>query len=432
MYPGGDVPNGGGDPLAGDVPRVRRIGAVRQQRARLRGRQRRRRRDAEGRDEGGHGHGLVLRARVRYDDRVAELLDALLLHVGQDRREGLEAEPELVRRPVLSTSSTRSTIMCSPRRSDSPRQRATSRSRTHRAKGRRGRRPRTPPRRREHGQRVPRRRSRQQRELLHPARRRARHHADVPAAAAPVGSRHPARRLGQRGRDRVSRVRPRVVQPTGHDPRRHPRAERAAVGIDGRGLGRLVRGRLHRQPGLVHRHAGQRGRDRVPVFRRRRGVVPDLRGRLPGGCGAENCPVDGIGTGPGGYTYADFGDIIGQPEVHADGEIWLQTLWQLREELGSAVMESLVTRGMELSPPEPSFLDMRERDPASGRGRLRRSAPDAALDDVRQRGMGYYAAAADGSDVNPVADFETPRTARSTRAERSPGPSRTPCRAARS
>ncbi len=41
-------------------------------------------------------------------------------------------------------------------------------------------------------------------------------------------------------------------------PGRHPRPERPAIGIDGRGLGRLVRGRLHRQPGLVHRHAGQR------------------------------------------------------------------------------------------------------------------------------------------------------------------------------
>src|SRR5204862_1405366 len=65
------------------------------------------------------------------------------------------------------------------------------------------------------------------------------------------------------------------------------------------------------------------------------------------------------GAGPGGYTYGDFGDIAGGPEVHSDGEIWLETLWQIRQALGPAVAEALVTRGMELSPPGPSYLDMR-------------------------------------------------------------------------
>ena len=51
----------------------------------------------------------------------------------------------------------------------------------------------------------------------------------------------------------------------------------------------------------------------------------------PVGVAATNCPVDGFGSGPGGYTYADYGNIVGQPEVHADGEIWVQTLWEMRE-----------------------------------------------------------------------------------------------------
>ena len=45
--------------------------------------------------------------------------------------------------------------------------------------------------------------------------------------------------------------------------------------------------------------------------------------------------------------------------MHADGEIWGETLWDLREALGSKLAESLVTRAMELSPANPSFLDMR-------------------------------------------------------------------------
>ena len=54
---------------------------------------------------------------------------------------------------------------------------------------------------------------------------------------------------------------------------------------------------------------------------------------------AIDCPVGALGrgparrrarAGPGGFTYGDFGRIAAAPEVHADGEIWAQTLWDLR------------------------------------------------------------------------------------------------------
>src|SRR5439155_227115 len=46
----------------------------------------------------------------------------------------------------------------------------------------------------------------------------------------------------------------------------------------------------------------------------------------PVGTTSPKCPGT-PGAGPGGYTYGDFGHIIGIPEVHADGEIWGETLW---------------------------------------------------------------------------------------------------------
>ena len=49
----------------------------------------------------------------------------------------------------------------------------------------------------------------------------------------------------------------------------------------------------------------------------------------PVGTTSAKCPGT-PGTAPGGYTYGDFGKILGQPEVHADGEIWGETLWDLR------------------------------------------------------------------------------------------------------
>jgi extracellular elastinolytic metalloproteinase len=127
----------------------------------------------------------------------------------------------------------------------------------------------------------------------------------------------------------------------------------------------------------------------------------------PVGSPSPNCP----GTpdaGPGGYTYGDFGLIGGGPEVHADGEIWVETLWDLRRDLGRNTTEELVTRGMELSPPSPSYLDMRnailQADLVANGG-----ANEAAIWNVfANRGMGYFASSLGGGDVHPVEDFSPP------------------------
>jgi extracellular elastinolytic metalloproteinase len=113
-------------------------------------------------------------------------------------------------------------------------------------------------------------------------------------------------------------------------------------------------------------------------------------------------------AGPGGYTYGDYTKIAGGPEVHADGEIWGQTLWDLRDALGQNLTESLVTRAMELSPSNPSMLD--ERDSIL--------LADATLKGGRHlntiwkvfahRGMGFFAGALDGNDISPGEDFSTP------------------------
>jgi extracellular elastinolytic metalloproteinase len=126
------------------------------------------------------------------------------------------------------------------------------------------------------------------------------------------------------------------------------------------------------------------------------------------GAPATVCP--GTATaGPGGYTYGDLGRISRRgPEVHADGEIWAQTLWDLRTALGSKLSESLVTRAMELSPADPSYLDMRNSiliaDRVVAGGRHRRDIWKV----FAHRGMGFFAATVDGSDTAPVEDFSTP------------------------
>lgn len=128
----------------------------------------------------------------------------------------------------------------------------------------------------------------------------------------------------------------------------------------------------------------------------------------PVGSTSPACPGT-PGAGPGGYTYGDFGKIYAKgPETHADGEIWSETLWDLRAKLGSGTTESLVTRAMELSPADPTFLDQRnailQADTVVNDGRNR-----AAIWEVfAHRGMGWFAAALNGDDTRPDEDFSLP------------------------
>jgi hypothetical protein len=121
----------------------------------------------------------------------------------------------------------------------------------------------------------------------------------------------------------------------------------------------------------------------------------------------SRCPGGATGHA-GGYTYADYGKVVGVPEVHADGEIWGQTLWSLRDKVGSRVASSLVTRAMELAPTNPSFLDMRNAlliaDTAHFKGQHR----NKIWATFASRGMGFYAGSLGGNDTTPAADKHNP------------------------
>jgi extracellular elastinolytic metalloproteinase len=127
----------------------------------------------------------------------------------------------------------------------------------------------------------------------------------------------------------------------------------------------------------------------------------------PVAVGTPACP--GAGTaGPSGYTYGDFGNIAGGPEVHADGEIWGETLWDLRTEVGSAVAEALVTGGMRGSPPEPTFLDARDAIMDADVALFGGHHMAALWRVFARRGMGTDAATTGSGDTNPHEGFAKP------------------------
>jgi hypothetical protein len=121
----------------------------------------------------------------------------------------------------------------------------------------------------------------------------------------------------------------------------------------------------------------------------------------------------------GGYTYADFARVAGFPEIHADGEIWTQTMWQLRQVLiarlgavtGTDHVRRLLTNAMRLVPDNPSYLDLR-----NGVLEAAAASPDPGdADDVwsvfAERGMGYFASTTGTADVEPIADASPPPAA---------------------
>ena len=156
-----------------------------------------------------------------------------------------------------------------------------------------------------------------------------------------------------------------------------------------------------------------------------RSRTPCARSRSTARSSSGDTPSDACpGTdeaGPGGYTYADFGKIIGFAEVHTDGEIWGETLWDLRSELiaaadgdvasGSDTVEALVTGGLRLSPPNPSFLDSATR---SCRRTRRSSAARTMTSSGRSSRTAAWATSPstpDATDSDPVADFSLPPSA---------------------
>lgn len=143
------------------------------------------------------------------------------------------------------------------------------------------------------------------------------------------------------------------------------------------------------------------------------GAGADLARTEPLDCakGSTSPLCDGGRSGhTGGYTYADYGDVLGVPEVHGDGEIWSQTLWDLRTAVGSPVARSLVTRAMELAPGDPSFLDMRNAillaDTAVFDGAHRATVWHV----FARRGMGFFAGSLGGGDTAPAHDGNVPPT----------------------
>ncbi|HUR85943.1 MAG TPA: M36 family metallopeptidase [Solirubrobacteraceae bacterium] len=127
-----------------------------------------------------------------------------------------------------------------------------------------------------------------------------------------------------------------------------------------------------------------------------------------------DCPVGGgcpgtAGAGGGGFTLGDLGKIsTPADEVHDNGEIWLETLWDVRELLGSTGAEEVVTEGLRLSPNNPSLLEARDAIIQADRVANAGVNYDELWRVFAARGMGYSARTSSSSALSATESFDLP------------------------
>ncbi len=115
-------------------------------------------------------------------------------------------------------------------------------------------------------------------------------------------------------------------------------------------------------------------------------------------------------------TFSQLGRVIRFPEVHADGEIWFEALWEVRANLirqlgekeGRRRVRLLVLDGMKLSPPRPSMVDMRDAILLADQVDFKGASQSQIWAGFAKRGLGVLAHASGPDTTHIAASFDTP------------------------
>ena len=111
-------------------------------------------------------------------------------------------------------------------------------------------------------------------------------------------------------------------------------------------------------------------------------------------------------TVPAAAVHDSYADVCATGcAVHADGEVWAATLWDLRTQLGAPVTDRLVLNGMKFTPTRPSFLNARDGILQADQN-LNAGANRCAIWTVFARhGMGVSAVGNDGTTHTAASDL---------------------------
>ena len=115
-------------------------------------------------------------------------------------------------------------------------------------------------------------------------------------------------------------------------------------------------------------------------------------------------------------TYADLGKVISFAEVHADGEIWMAALWDVRaalikqfgEKEGRRRARVLLLDGMKFMPPSSTMIDARDAILLADRVDFKGASQDQLWAAFAKRGMGATAYSFSGNSVHIRASYDLP------------------------
>jgi hypothetical protein len=115
-------------------------------------------------------------------------------------------------------------------------------------------------------------------------------------------------------------------------------------------------------------------------------------------------------------TYANLGHVKTAPEVHADGEIWMEALWEIRANLiaqfgeheGRERVRQLVIDGMKLAVPTASMVDMRDAILLADRVDYGGESQSQLWAGFAKRGLGALAYSDGGFTVHVLSSFDLP------------------------
>lgn len=123
-------------------------------------------------------------------------------------------------------------------------------------------------------------------------------------------------------------------------------------------------------------------------------------------------------------NYSNFGYGPRGVEAHADGELWVATLWSLREGLeardsgtGAAYLAQLAVDALPVAGPGPTLIDMRDALLVADAIRSGGAHREPMWRVFARRGLGASARAVDAADVHPHAAFDHPDPPRNSRLQ---------------
>jgi len=119
-------------------------------------------------------------------------------------------------------------------------------------------------------------------------------------------------------------------------------------------------------------------------------------------------PVAGIrnfGMNDSPLNYSDVGYDVTGPQVHADGEIWSATNFDLRDAIGNEVWRQVMFDAYLLMPSAVSMVDARDAYLAADQIRFGGAHRSAMWDVFARRGLGEAASSNTNADTDPIPSF---------------------------